>query len=155
MTFDKIVKDFIIQGGDPRGDGTGGPGYRLVAEFNDKPQESGVLSMARQVDPNEPGTMPRSEYANSGGSQFFICLDRANCKQLDHRYTAFGWVAKGMETVRAIAAIPVADALTGRPKKPVTIESVQIKPVTSSDNPYAALLNMDLTATTQSAPANP
>src|ERR1041384_1087575 len=76
LTFHRIVPGFVIQGGDPRSDGTGGPGYHLEAEFNDRPHLPGVLSMARNGDPNEgQGGMPRSQYANSAGSQFFICLD--------------------------------------------------------------------------------
>src|SRR5438876_7604063 len=90
MVFHRVVPGFIIQTGDPKGDGTGGPGYQLEAEFSDRPHNEGVLSMARQSDPIErQGSMPRCEYANSAGSQFFICLDYATTKQLDGRYTAF------------------------------------------------------------------
>src|SRR2546423_3055241 len=99
LTFHRIVPGFVIQGGDPRGDGTGGPGYNVQAEFNDRKHDPGVLSMARQGDPNEQnGGMPRAEYANSAGSQFFVCLDYKSTQHLDHRYTAFGKVVKGMET---------------------------------------------------------
>src|SRR4051812_8207214 len=68
LTFHRIVPDFVIQGGDPKGDGTGGPGYSVDAEFSDRPHEAGALSMARTGDPSEaPGVMPRSDYANSAG----------------------------------------------------------------------------------------
>src|SRR3954471_14480734 len=87
--FHRIVKGFMIQGGDPNTKdlakedsyGMGDPGYKIKAEFNDRPHVRGVLSMARSRDPN------------SAGSQFFICLDRA--APLDHQYTAFGKVIKG------------------------------------------------------------
>jgi len=75
LLFHRIVKDFVIQGGDPKGDGSGGPGYNLEAEFNDRLHTEGVLSMARASEPN------------SAGSQFFICLDYGHTKSLDHQYT--------------------------------------------------------------------
>jgi peptidyl-prolyl cis-trans isomerase B (cyclophilin B) len=152
LTFNKIVKDFIIQGGDPRNDGTGGPGYRLQAEFNDKQHDEGVISMSRQIDPNEPTSMPRSEFANSAGSQFFICLNRENCKQLDGRYTAFGRVVTGMETVRSIAAMPISNAQTGKPEKQIRISKLEIKAVTAKENPYVKLSDL---ATSRPASVGP
>ena len=87
--FHRIVKDFMIQGGDPNSKdtgkensyGMGDPGYKIKAEFNDHPHERGVLSMARGPDPD------------SAGSQFFICL--APQPRLDHQYTTFGKLIKG------------------------------------------------------------
>src|SRR5439155_26072600 len=87
--FHHIVKGFMIQGGDPLTKdaskeqqwGTGGPGYTIKAEFNDRPHVPGVISMARSPDPD------------SAGSQFFICL--AEAKSLDHKYTAFSILIKG------------------------------------------------------------
>src|SRR3954452_17985114 len=81
--FHRIIKGFMIQGGDPltkdltKEDmwGTGDPGYKIKAEFNDRPHTRGVISMARSADPD------------SAGSQFFICDGAAN--SLDHKYTAF------------------------------------------------------------------
>jgi peptidyl-prolyl cis-trans isomerase B (cyclophilin B) len=142
--FHRVVKDFVIQGGDshwadPQQAGTGGPGYMIDAEFNDRPHEPGVLSMARSGDPNEPGGMPRCEFANSAGSQFFICLNYENTKQLDKRYTAFGKVVEGMDTVKAIAEVPLVDA-TDRPKNPPKILKSEVKAVTATENPYATLL---------------
>jgi cyclophilin family peptidyl-prolyl cis-trans isomerase len=145
LSFHRIVPDFVIQGGDPRGDGTGGPGYLLQQEFNDRKHLEGVLSMARTGDPNEAGgAMPRAEFANSAGSQFFICLKYDNTKQLDHRYTAFGRVVDddtadgkgGMDTVRAIAGVPLADANTGKPKTPPKILRAEVRAVTAKENPY-------------------
>ena len=139
LTFHRIVKNFVIQGGDPRGDGTGGPGYNIEAEFNDRPHVEGVLSMARNGDPDErSGAMPRCEYANSAGSQFFICLNYSSTKALDHKYTAFGKVTGGLDAVRAIG-----DVATGEGDRPIekqVIEKVEVKPVTASENPYAGLL---------------
>jgi cyclophilin family peptidyl-prolyl cis-trans isomerase len=139
LTFHRIVPSFVIQGGDPKGDGTGGPGYNVQAEFNDKKHEPGVLSMARQGDPNEAaGAMPRCEFANSAGSQFFVCLDYKNTQHLDHKYTAFGKVMSGMDAVNAIAATPLADR-NGKPQTPQKIQKVEVKPVTAAENPYVEI----------------
>jgi len=75
----RVIPGFVVQIGCPNGTGTGGPGYTIKQEFNDKPHEAGVLSMARTSDPN------------SAGSQFFICLDRV--PHLDNQYTVFGKTA--------------------------------------------------------------
>ena len=147
LAFHRIVPGFVLQGGDPRGDGTGGPGYMIDAEFNARPHEAGVLSMARSGDPNEaPGVPPASEFANSAGSQFFICLDYANTQQLDGRYTAFGQVIgdDGMKVVATLAQTPVADPATGRPEKAPVIKSVTVRPVTAKENPYPALQTINI-----------
>jgi peptidyl-prolyl cis-trans isomerase B (cyclophilin B) len=91
LTFHRVIPGFVIQGGCPRGDGTGGPGWNVDAEFNDRKHVEGTLSMARSTDPN------------SAGSQFFICLSREQCQHLDGQYTAFGQVIDGIDAVRAIA----------------------------------------------------
>jgi peptidyl-prolyl cis-trans isomerase B (cyclophilin B) len=149
LTFHKITPDFAIRGGDPRGDGTGGPGYNVDAEFNERPHEAGVISMSRVEDPNEaPGVLPRAEYANSAGSQFFICLNYANTQQLDHRYTAFGKVIAGMDAVNAIAAAPLADEKSGKPKDPPKIKKITVKGVTAKENPYPLLFNYAATEPT-------
>jgi peptidyl-prolyl cis-trans isomerase B (cyclophilin B) len=150
LTFHRIVPGFVIQGGDPRGDGTGGPGYHIEAEFNDRPHLEGVLSMARNGDPNErEGSMPREQFANSAGSQFFICLDYTNTKSLDHKYTAFGRVTDGMDAVKKIAAAPLADPQNGRPATPQVIKKVQLLPVTADHNPYRDMIKLE----TPAAPA--
>jgi len=101
LGFHRILDNFVIQGGCPNTKagangmpGTGGPGYNVDAEFNDRKHEEGVLSMARSADPN------------SAGSQFFICLSRGGCQHLDGEYTAFGKVIDGMDVVEAIHALP-------------------------------------------------
>jgi len=140
LTFHRIIPGFVIQGGDPRADGTGGPGFQIDAEFNDRKHEEGVLSMARNGDPLEAqGAEPRGEFANSAGSQFFLCLGRV--EHLDRRYTAFGKVVQGIDTLRKIAAVPIADKRTGRPEKPPVITSVQVLPVTADKNPYPAIMD--------------
>jgi cyclophilin family peptidyl-prolyl cis-trans isomerase len=90
LTFHRHEPGFVIQGGDPSGTGSGGPGYRLPAEFNALLHTPGMLSMARTSDPN------------SAGSQFFIMLGAA--PHLDHQYTVFGNVVAGMEVVNQIRA---------------------------------------------------
>jgi peptidyl-prolyl cis-trans isomerase B (cyclophilin B) len=131
LTFHRIVPGFVLQGGDPRGDGMGGPGYQIGAEFNDRPHEEGVLSMARSNDPN------------SGGSQFFICLDYKNTQHLDHQYTAFGKVVDGMAAAHEIEKTPLADAQNGSPATPQVIDQIEVKPVTAAENPYASLFHME------------
>lgn len=96
LIFHRVVPDFMIQGGDPSGNGTGGPDYSIEGEFSSNgfknvlKHERGVISMARSNDPN------------SAGSQFFIMVNEAS--HLDGDYAAFGKVIKGMETVDAIVA---------------------------------------------------
>jgi peptidyl-prolyl cis-trans isomerase B (cyclophilin B) len=125
LLFHRIIKDFVIQGGDPRGDGTGGPGYNIDAEFNDRKHTEGVLSMARASDPN------------SAGSQFFICLNYGRTKALDNQYTAFGKVTDGMKAVKEIGNVATGEG--DRPIEKQVIEKVEVKPVTASENPYAGL----------------
>ena len=94
LTFHRVIKDFMIQGGDPNGNGTGGPGYSIEGEFtsngiaNSLKHTEGVLSMARAQDPN------------SAGSQFFIMTKAAS--HLDGDYAAFGKVISGMDVVHEI-----------------------------------------------------
>jgi cyclophilin family peptidyl-prolyl cis-trans isomerase len=138
LAFHRIVPGFVIQSGDPRGDGTGGPGFTIPQEFNNRPHLEGVLSMARQADPNErAGAMPRREFADSAGSQFFICLDYAKTRNLDNRYTAFGQVTAGMDAVRKIAQTPVSG---DKPAEPPVIRDAEVRPVTRDHNPYADLM---------------
>lgn len=109
LTFHRVIPGYIVQAGCPHGDGTGGPGYQLEPEFNDRPHERGVLSMARTADPG------------SAGSQFFICLERQNCAHLDHEYTAFGQVVEGLETLDQLADTHLAFPELGTPSHPPQI----------------------------------
>ena len=88
LTFHRVVPDFVVQGGCPQGDGTGGPGYSVKAEFNKQKHDRGVVAMARSQDPD------------SAGSQFYITLAPAH--QLDGNYTVFGKVLSGMNAVDGI-----------------------------------------------------
>jgi len=123
--FHRIIKGFMIQGGDPLTKdpaaesrwGTGDPGYKIKAEFNDRPHVKGVLSMARSANPD------------SAGCQFFICLDAA--PHLDRKYTAFGKVTKGLDVLDALGNSPVgpgADGANSKPQKRVEIQSIKIVP---------------------------
>jgi peptidyl-prolyl cis-trans isomerase B (cyclophilin B) len=111
-TFHRIISGFMIQGGCPDGNGTGGPGYTIPAEFNATKHIAGVVSMARTSDPN------------SAGSQFFICLETA--PHLDRQYTAFGKTAdaESLAVVKKIGA--VATGSQDRPVKPVTISKAAV-----------------------------
>jgi peptidyl-prolyl cis-trans isomerase B (cyclophilin B) len=112
--FHRVIKGFMIQGGCPKGDGTGGPGYKIKAEFNDVHHERGVLSMARAQDPN------------SAGCQFFVCHGDAGF--LDGQYTAFGRLVEGDDTLEKIATAQVSPGGEGsKPVKPVQIEKVTIE----------------------------
>ena len=110
VIFHRVIPGFMIQGGDPTGTGTGGPGYKLKAEFNDIKHEKGVLSMARTNDPN------------SAGSQFFIMHDRA--PHLDRQYTAFGKATSGLDVIDKIANAP--KNAQDRPNKPASIKKITI-----------------------------
>jgi cyclophilin family peptidyl-prolyl cis-trans isomerase len=145
LGFHRVVPGFVIQGGDPLGDGTGGPGYRVDAEFNNRPHTPGVLSMAREADPIEAqGAMPRGRWADSAGSQFFIALNYESTRRLDGRYTAFGRVTRGMEVVEAIGASGDPAEPTGRVSDPVQIEAVEVLTVSAGgENPYARLAQVD------------
>ncbi len=113
VIFHRVIKDFMIQGGDPTGTGAGGPGYKLKAEFNDVKHVPGILSMARTADPD------------SGGSQFFIM--HGDAPHLDNQYTAYGKVTEGMETVDKIAAVETVPPEDGQPTAPIVIESITIE----------------------------
>jgi cyclophilin family peptidyl-prolyl cis-trans isomerase len=89
LTFHRVVADFVIQGGDPNGDGSGGPGYTIDAEFNSQKHLTGTLAMARASDPN------------SAGSQFYITLGPQDF--LDGNYTVFGQTVAGLDVVQKIA----------------------------------------------------
>ena len=117
LTFHRIIRGFMIQGGCPKGNGTGGPGWQIKGEFaangwkNDLKHTKGVISMARAGHPD------------SAGSQFFIMHEDA--PHLDGQYAAFGKVVEGMDVVDRIAAVRT---LWGdRPMQPVVMESVVIE----------------------------
>ncbi len=88
LTFHRVIPDFVIQGGCPKGDGTGGPGYRIKCETSAPRQyhDRGVLSMAHAG-------------KDTGGSQFFICHNRENTQHLDGRHTCFGKVVEGVDVI--------------------------------------------------------
>jgi peptidyl-prolyl cis-trans isomerase B (cyclophilin B) len=122
--FHRVIKGFMIQGGDPLTKdpgkeaqwGTGDPGYKIKAEFNDRHHDRGVISMARSNDPD------------SAGSQFFIC--HGNPRFLDRQYTAFGKVIKGDEVLEKIATTPTH--APDRPNRRMAVESIKIVPADSS-----------------------
>ena len=112
LIFHRVIRGFMIQGGCSNGDGTGGPGYTIDAEFNDRPHLPGTLSMAR------------TQVPNSAGSQFFICLERQ--ASLDNQYTVFGQAldSESLETVKKIGDVPTGPA--DRPADEVTIRTAQV-----------------------------
>lgn len=123
LIFHRVIKDFMIQGGDPEGTGMGGPGYSIKGEFshngfeNNLKHDKGVLSMARSFMPD------------SAGSQFFIMHKKS--PHLDGEYAGFGKVIQGMEVIDEIAEVK-----TDRNDKP--LEDVRIKKVTVDSKDYQA-----------------
>ena len=111
VIFHRVIPGFMIQGGDPTGTGTGGPGYKVKAEFNPRSHKRGVLSMARTSDPN------------SAGSQFFLM--HADSPFLDNQYTAFGMITSGIETVDKIVNAP--RDRNDRPNNPTKINKITIE----------------------------
>ncbi len=111
ITFHRVIPDFMIQGGCPRGDGTGGPGYEFEDEPNDHRVVRGALAMAN----SGPDT---------NGSQFFIVTTEA-APWLDGKHTVFGQVSEGMDVVDEISELP-RDA-SDRPREAVTIERVELE----------------------------
>ena len=94
LIFHRVIKGFMIQGGDPTGTGTGDAGYNLDAEFSDLQHKEGTLSMARSSNPN------------SASCQFFVCLGRT--AQLDGQYTIFGQLLKGYDVLHSIGSTKTA-----------------------------------------------
>ena len=121
-TIHRVQKGFVIQGGDPTGTGTGGPGYTIKGEFNqngfknDLSHTKGIISMARTNDPD------------SAGSQFFIVLSDDAASSLDGMYAAFGKVIEGIEIIEKIenTDFEIDNAMFGTLKNPITIESVTV-----------------------------
>lgn len=118
LTFHRIIKGFMIQGGDPMGTGMGGPGYTIKGEFslngfkaNDIKHERGVISMARSMMPN------------SAGSQFFIMHE--NSSYLDGQYAAFGKVVEGLDVVDELANVPVRNREVPKEKPVIKKMSVE------------------------------
>jgi cyclophilin family peptidyl-prolyl cis-trans isomerase len=110
LVFHRVIPDFMIQGGDPDGTGTGGPGYTFEDEFNQHRVERGALAMANAG-------------PNTNGSQFFIVTADA-CPWLDGKHTVFGRVTGGVETVDAISNLP-RDA-RDKPREDALIERVEL-----------------------------
>ncbi|HLY94727.1 MAG TPA: peptidylprolyl isomerase [Gaiellaceae bacterium] len=112
VIFHRVIPDFMVQGGDPTGTGSGGPGYTFEDELNDHKVERGALAMANAG-------------PNTNGSQFFIVTADA-CPWLDGKHTVFGRVTDGMEVVDAISSLDT-DA-RDRPSADVVIERVELDP---------------------------
>ena len=118
LTFHRLMPGFVIQGGDPNGDGTGGPGYTIADELVTARYQRGTVAMARTSQPH------------SQGSQFFIVLaDGAQPALFQaNTYAIFGSVTSGMETVDAIAAMPNSGGQEGRALQPVAMTNVTVTP---------------------------
>jgi peptidyl-prolyl cis-trans isomerase B (cyclophilin B) len=112
LSFHRIIPGFVIQGGCPKGDGSGGPGYQIKAEFNERKHVKGTLSMARSQNPD------------SAGCQFFICL--AEVPYLDNQYTVFGEIMddESLSTLDKISVAPTN--AQDRPVEPIVMKEVKV-----------------------------
>lgn len=123
-TFHRLVPGFVLQGGDPDGDGTGGPGYTIKGEFSENGYSKNTLKHDKGV-----VSMARTNMPNSAGSQFFIVLDDTKTihASLDNKYAAFGKVIEGMEIIENIEKnATVKDNQTGKLKKNITIKNATV-----------------------------
>lgn len=123
-TFHRLVPGFVLQGGDPDGDGTGGPGYTIKGEFSENGYVKNTLKHDKGV-----VSMARTNMPNSAGSQFFIVLDDTKTihASLDNKYAAFGKVIEGMDIIENIEKnAAVKDNQTGKLKKNITIKNVTV-----------------------------
>ena len=132
VIFHRIIPGFVVQGGDPTGAGNGGPGFHIDLERTTLPHDFGVLSMARSGEPD------------SAGSQFFICLSRAQTAGLDRGYTAFAQAVSGHDTIKSLASVKLQGE---RPIDPPVITNAKLidappygtgpKPIDADGNPIA------------------
>lgn len=123
-TFHRLVPGFVLQGGDPDGDGTGGPGYTIKGEFSENGYVKNTLKHDKGV-----VSMARTNMPNSAGSQFFIVLDNTETvhASLDNKYAAFGKVIEGMNIIENIEKnATVKDNQTGKLKKNITIKNATV-----------------------------
>lgn len=123
-TFHRLVPGFVLQGGDPDGDGTGGPGYTIKGEFSENGYVKNTLKHDKGV-----VSMARTNMPNSAGSQFFIVLDDTKTvhASLDNKYAAFGKVIEGMDIIENIEKnATVKDNQTGKLKKNITIKKATV-----------------------------
>lgn len=123
-TFHRLVPGFVLQGGDPDGDGTGGPGYTIKGEFSENGYGKNTLKHDKGV-----VSMARTNIPNSAGSQFFIVLDDTKTihASLDNKYAAFGKVIEGMDIIENIEKnATVKDNQTGKLKKNITIKNATV-----------------------------
>ena len=123
-TFHRLVPGFVLQGGDPDGDGSGGPGYTIKGEFSENGYVKNTLKHDKGV-----VSMARTNMPNSAGSQFFIVLDDTETihASLDNKYAAFGKVIEGMDIIENIEKnAAVKDNQTGKLKKNITIKNATV-----------------------------
>ncbi|MFA4996050.1 MAG: peptidylprolyl isomerase [Patescibacteria group bacterium] len=112
LLWHRVVEGFVIQTGDPNGDGTGGPGYQFDDEINSQKFVTGSVGMANAGE-------------NTNGSQFFITTSAEAEQSLDGKYTNFGLVVRGLDVVQAIGVAPVDE--NDKPLSDITVESIEIK----------------------------
>ena len=126
LTFHRVIEGFMAQGGDPKGDGTGGSAKTIKGEFSENGFKDNTLNHDRGVI-----SMARSEEPNSASSQFFICYDSESCRaSLDGKYAAFGKVIEGMEVVDSFLDVErgyvASDGTFSKPLEPILMKKVEV-----------------------------
>ena len=124
LIFHRVIENFMIQGGDPKGNGTGGPGYTIFGEFADNDFDTDLIHLRGSVSMARRGSYYNPEaYYNTAGSQFFICVD--DRPSLDNQYAVFGFVLEGMDIVDEIVSTKTDS--NDKPLKDVVMEKVYVE----------------------------
>ncbi|MBQ2758802.1 MAG: peptidylprolyl isomerase [Clostridia bacterium] len=124
LTFHRVIETFMIQGGDPKGNGTGGPGYTIFGEFSDNDFDTDLVHLRGSVSMARAGSYYNpSAYYNTAGSQFFICVE--DQPSLDGQYAVFGFVLEGMDIVDEIVSVKTDG--NDKPVKDVVMEKVYVE----------------------------
>ena len=124
LIFHRVIEGFMIQGGDPKGNGMGGPGYTIFGEFTDNDFDTDLIHLRGSVSMARRGSYYNPEaYYNTAGSQFFICVD--DQPSLDNQYAVFGFVLEGMDIVDEIVSVNTDG--NDKPLKDVVMEKVYVE----------------------------
>lgn len=119
LTLHRIIPGFVLQGGCPKGDGTGGPGHTIIGEFSQNGFKQNTLKHTKGI-----LSMARANHPDSAGSQFFIML--GTHQHLDGAYAAFGKITEGFEVIDSLASTKLASTSSGQPINPPVIKNIDV-----------------------------